>query len=205
MRWAKVRFTGFTFTYSPPPGLTIHPLVTLPGAGQYFYAPYEPDFYSPGVGAYYKKTFTGTLPNTGTPTLGYNVLFADSATPGESYLELRLSARLNTISGQTVEEYTMFRGVPISEYVLDNDPAIGTGTAYVEIVDDQGNQQLAGTDARSPLYTPDLVWGWDGYLWRWITPSESTLHPGLLAAGGGRYHQSVVAVSHGNVYYGSLT
>jgi hypothetical protein len=97
----------------------------------------------------------------------------------------------------------IFLGVGnVDDLIFSNGVSGGTGFATVELYE---SPEVTYTE-RSYLYTPTLVWGWDavGSVWRWLESGE-TGYADLVAAGGGRYHQNIVTVSHGKIYYGSVT
>lgn len=57
-------------------------------------------------------------------------------------------------------------------------------------------ESLEWPEDRSASYDPDLVWGWDGEKYAWVT-------------GGGRYKNQLVIVGHdndgiGTVYFGDI-
>jgi hypothetical protein len=61
-----------------------------------------------------------------------------------------------------------------------------------------------GVVTRPVTYDTTKVWGWNGSAWGWIA-SGSTGYTNLLTTGGGRFHQTIVVVAYGTIYYGSMT
>jgi hypothetical protein len=204
MKWAKLTFVGVT---SPLGGLPAGNYISgpMPDSSRPFSLPYSASGFPYTPGYYPKNTFPSDL-TTDKPSLQYyQVLYAPVNEAGGGSLVRLFGGYFDKTTGLYEAGWTVFEGSsPLEGAVTFSNSVPGsTGTVLVEINDDAtGGIETGG---KSPLIGSDFVWGFDGFCWRWIYPSETTLHPDLLAAGGGRYHQNVIAVSHGNIYYGSLT
>lgn len=203
MKYAKITFIGVN---SPsgvqPAGNYIHG--PMPSALRPFYASFlfsSEAPYSPGY--YIRNTFPPDL-TTDQNSLSYYVLRYspnDAYTGGSSII---LEGGFYDKDAALYEGgWEVFNGVSAlpGATTFTNNVSGASGTATIDLLDDTRYP----TDAqKSPLTGPDFVWGWDGFIWRWIEPTE-TPYADILATGGGRYHQSVVAIAHGQIYYGNIT
>jgi hypothetical protein len=217
MKYITVSFTGLTYTKTPVPGTTVDLLVPVTRAESgTAYVPRTSDT------QYYKTTFTpdqyisfhhnefNSVPKSF--YAGWAIALNVDPESNYSELDVYIPSRLNTSDpdpdDRILQPEAIFHGESTYSGIitLANAGTVGGGSALVTLHDDSDNDAnvLGFGSGRGWLYDPTAVWGWDGINWRWIYPTE-TESAALVAAGGGRYHQSVVAVSHGSVYYGSIT
>jgi hypothetical protein len=184
MKYAKITFLGVN---SPSGGQPVGSYIRyIHGPMPSVLRPFSVSFlsssgypYSPGY--YTKNTFP-----SGLTTDQYSL----------SFYQLRYLSTYQ-IGWEVFSGTSAFAGATTFTNEVDG----ASGSATVDLYDDF---LMPTSDQKSPLIGPDFVWGWDGFIWRWIDPTE-TLHADILAAGGGRYHQSIVTVAHGQIYYGSIT
>jgi len=192
MRYAKITFSGVTNRSTVAPGGTI-----LPPVPNLLHPIYLPET-SPNV-----FVTDGRDPITG---FGLYVTYTPRMTFPEDHTELFYAGGSGTDWMLFCSIYTHHDETSITNNTNQFGGGelcpSGTGHAYIEIIEDPGITILS---SRPVYYDNNLVWGFaDGY-WRWMTPGvDSGLAP-VLAIGGGRYKQSVVAIGHGKVYYGDIT
>ena len=202
MKWATITFTGVT---SPLGGQSAGNYIhgPMPSPLRPFYVAYTAAGWPYAPGYYTQNTFPPDLTTT-QPSLQYHQMLYVPVVSGGGSRVAFYGGYFDKTSGTYQAGWAVFEGSSAFEGTLmfTNDVDGGTGTALVELHDDE--TFLSYTDQRSSLIAPDFAWGWDGFVWRWIAPGEVG-YADLIAAGGGRYHQNIVAVSHGKVYYGSVT